>query len=184
MRAKGLSACARPPSRPPAARRLLHARRCRTLPTQVLLRSAPALLASPDDEMLTMPVIDEDGCGLDRRADLQVGGRREGKYQALHRRYQSWGPRRRGGPCRDDCRAACDSPPVQWFLARNYMVVVPMRRGYGVSEGGWAQNPGSCASPELRSCGARGRPRPRRGRHLRAFAAVCASRRRGAGRRG
>jgi pimeloyl-ACP methyl ester carboxylesterase len=43
----------------------------------------------------------------------------------------------------------CDSPPAQFFLARGYVVVFPLRRGYGDRDTAWAQNPGSCASPDF-----------------------------------
>jgi pimeloyl-ACP methyl ester carboxylesterase len=34
------------------------------------------------------------------------------------------------------------------FRARGYVVVLPLRRGYGDSEGDFAENPGACASPD------------------------------------
>lgn len=39
------------------------------------------------------------------------------------------------------------------FLAMGYAVAVPTRRGYGDSEGGWAESYGSCAFPEYHRAG-------------------------------
>jgi dienelactone hydrolase len=35
----------------------------------------------------------------------------------------------------------------QWLVSQGYVVVVPMRRGYGSTGGGWAEGTGSCANP-------------------------------------
>ncbi len=35
----------------------------------------------------------------------------------------------------------------QWLVSQGYVVVVPMRRGYGGTGGGWAESAGSCANP-------------------------------------
>jgi pimeloyl-ACP methyl ester carboxylesterase len=53
-----------------------------------------------------------------------------------------------GDSLADMSPAACASPPAAWFRARGYVVVLPLRRGYGESEGGFAENPGACASPD------------------------------------
>lgn len=42
----------------------------------------------------------------------------------------------------------CESEPVQWFLARGYMVVQGMRRGYGQTGGAWVENFGSACSAD------------------------------------
>ena len=42
----------------------------------------------------------------------------------------------------------CGAATVRWFLDRGYLVVLPMRRGYGRSGGDWSEDPGSCASPD------------------------------------
>jgi dienelactone hydrolase len=42
----------------------------------------------------------------------------------------------------------CNSPPSRFFLARGFIVAMPLRRGFGDSGDGWAANPGSCASPD------------------------------------
>lgn len=44
--------------------------------------------------------------------------------------------------------ASCDSEPARWFLARGYVVVFPLRRGYGGSGGDLAESSGSCAQPD------------------------------------
>lgn len=38
----------------------------------------------------------------------------------------------------------CNSQAAEWFLARGYVVAMPLRRGYGVSGGEWAEDPGRC----------------------------------------
>ena len=43
-----------------------------------------------------------------------------------------------------------------WFLSRGYVVVLPLRRGYGQSGGTWAENYGSCRSPDYYSAGLQG----------------------------
>jgi pimeloyl-ACP methyl ester carboxylesterase len=45
--------------------------------------------------------------------------------------------------------ASCESEAVQWFLARGYLVVLGMRRGYGETGGPWAEDFGP-------GCGAEG----------------------------
>jgi dienelactone hydrolase len=52
--------------------------------------------------------------------------------------------------------AACSSPAAAWFLERGYVVFLPLRRGYGDSPGAWAENPGSCASPDYIRAGREG----------------------------
>jgi dienelactone hydrolase len=44
--------------------------------------------------------------------------------------------------------AKCESEAVQWFLTRGYLVVVPMRRGYGLTGGAWAEGHGPLCSAE------------------------------------
>ena len=41
----------------------------------------------------------------------------------------------------------------QWLVYQGYAVVVPMRRGYGNSGGGWAENPGPCANSNYFNAG-------------------------------
>ena len=54
-----------------------------------------------------------------------------------------------GGSTREDIRPPeCASPAVRWFASRGYLVVLPMRRGYGRSGGDWSEDPGPCASPD------------------------------------
>jgi pimeloyl-ACP methyl ester carboxylesterase len=45
---------------------------------------------------------------------------------------------------------------VQWFLARGYLVVAGVRRGYGASEGGFAEISGGCSAAELIKAGQAG----------------------------
>lgn len=63
----------------------------------------------------------------------------------------------RPGADRDAMKApGCDTAPARWFLARGYLVVMPLRRGYGATGGEWAQNPGACASPDYIRAGLEG----------------------------
>jgi pimeloyl-ACP methyl ester carboxylesterase len=41
--------------------------------------------------------------------------------------------------------ASCATPAARWFLARGYIVVVALRRGYGATGGAWAEGAGRCA---------------------------------------
>jgi dienelactone hydrolase len=48
---------------------------------------------------------------------------------------------------------ACDSEPAQWFLSRGYLVVSPVRRGYGLTGGKWSETPGPCDHPDFTRAG-------------------------------
>ena len=39
---------------------------------------------------------------------------------------------------------SCSGEAARWFLARGYVVVFPLRRGYGATGGAWAEGYGSC----------------------------------------
>lgn len=43
-----------------------------------------------------------------------------------------------------------------WFLARGYVVALPVRRGYGETGGEWAETYGSCESPDYYTAGLHG----------------------------
>nr|WP_294554122.1 CocE/NonD family hydrolase [uncultured Rhodopila sp.] len=45
--------------------------------------------------------------------------------------------------------AACGNEAVQWFLARGYLVVAGVRRGYGETGGDLAETSGSCSADAL-----------------------------------
>jgi dienelactone hydrolase len=45
------------------------------------------------------------------------------------------------------------APASEWLLRRGYMVALPLRRGYGETGGAWAENYGSCASPDYHRAG-------------------------------
>ena len=54
-----------------------------------------------------------------------------------------------GESTREDIKPAeCSSVAVRWFVARGYVVVLPMRRDYGRSGGDWAEDPGPCSNPD------------------------------------
>jgi len=44
-------------------------------------------------------------------------------------------------------------PISRWLLDRGYMVVLPLRRGYGETGGVWAESYGSCANPDYYRAG-------------------------------
>ena len=44
--------------------------------------------------------------------------------------------------------ASCASEPARWFLARGYVVVFPLRRGFGASSGAVAEASGPCDDPD------------------------------------
>jgi dienelactone hydrolase len=58
-------------------------------------------------------------------------------------------------------RSAADRPGLtarfafasEWFVRRGFAVAVPTRRGYGQTGGGWAEDSGSCNSPDYFSAG-------------------------------
>jgi dienelactone hydrolase len=43
-----------------------------------------------------------------------------------------------------------------WFLSRGYVVVLPLRRGYGETAGSWAEDYGRCAAPDYLGAGLQG----------------------------
>jgi dienelactone hydrolase len=57
-----------------------------------------------------------------------------------------------GSPRRDSDRPGMSPGQYeavgQWFAERGYAVVIPMRRGYGKSEGPWSESFGSCQTPD------------------------------------
>ena len=65
------------------------------------------------------------------------------------------------GSPRDATDRSTMSPYRQWpqavaFARRGWVVVVPMRRGYGSSQGEWAEGYGSCANPDYAAAGRQG----------------------------
>ena len=54
-----------------------------------------------------------------------------------------------GSPPKADARprmtvGSCGQEAARWFLGRGYVVVFPLRRGYGATGGAWAEGAGSC----------------------------------------
>lgn len=43
----------------------------------------------------------------------------------------------------------CEDPAIAWFLRRGFAVAQPLRRGYGVSAGAWAEGYGTCGDPDF-----------------------------------
>ena len=48
---------------------------------------------------------------------------------------------------------SCAAEPAQWFLARGYVVVFALRRGFGASDGDIAESSGSCDAPDYEHAG-------------------------------
>ena len=96
-----------------------------------------------------------------RTNPLRSDARRAGFHApALHSRLPSRGDRparvvliNHGSPPHAEVRptmqpAKCESEAVQWFLARGYLVVIGMRRGYGATGGYRAEAIGTACSAE------------------------------------
>jgi pimeloyl-ACP methyl ester carboxylesterase len=115
-------------------------------------RRVAALVGSSGGEMVRIAVTDE--AGEDRMLVARVcrpAGSAPGPIAIIAH----------GLPPRGESRAAmspaaCSSPPARWFHDRGYAVVLPLRRGYGESEGDWPENPGACASPDYVRAGQEG----------------------------
>lgn len=65
-----------------------------------------------------------------------------------------------GSPADGSQRAKMERPKYSalssWFLARGYVVALPLRRGYGESGGTWAEAYGRCDAPDYYNAGLRG----------------------------
>lgn len=65
-----------------------------------------------------------------------------------------------GSPADGSQRAKMERPRysalTSWFLARGYVVALPLRRGYGESGGTWAEAYGRCDTPDYYNAGLRG----------------------------
>ncbi|MDP2332887.1 MAG: prolyl oligopeptidase family serine peptidase [Reyranella sp.] len=64
-----------------------------------------------------------------------------------------------GSPADGSQRAKMEPPRYtalsSWFLARGYVVALPLRRGYGESGGTWAEAYGRCDTPDYHGAGLR-----------------------------
>jgi len=65
-----------------------------------------------------------------------------------------------GSPADSSRRPTMERPRYtalsSWFLARGYVVVLPLRRGYGETGGSWAENYGRCDAPDYLNAGLQG----------------------------
>jgi dienelactone hydrolase len=65
-----------------------------------------------------------------------------------------------GSPADGSQRARMEPPRFtalsSWFLARGYVVALPLRRGYGESGGSWAEAYGRCDAPDYYNAGLQG----------------------------
>ncbi len=75
-----------------------------------------------------------------------------GRFPAIVLSHGAWGPaeRRREKPRLDL------APLSTWLAERGYAVLVPMRRGYGASEGEVAESSGGCSDPDYVKAGLAG----------------------------
>lgn len=63
-----------------------------------------------------------------------------------------------GSPVNDAERATtqahgCGDESARWFLDRGYVVMFPLRRGYGATGGDWAESYGGCARADYEAAG-------------------------------
>ena len=65
-----------------------------------------------------------------------------------------------GSPADGSQRAKMTPPRFNglssWFVSRGYVVVLPLRRGYGETGGTWAEAYGSCQNPDYYNAGLQG----------------------------
>jgi dienelactone hydrolase len=65
-----------------------------------------------------------------------------------------------GSPANSAQRPGMERPRYSalssWFVARGYVVVLPLRRGYGETGGAWAETYGSCQTPDYFGAGLQG----------------------------
>jgi dienelactone hydrolase len=108
----------------------------------------PPAVEAAREELRWIPVNDADGqpeamiARLCRRADSLAEGARAPVAVINHGSPADPADRAHMVPAR------CDSEPARWFLARGYVVVFPLRRGFGGSSGAVAESSGPCDSPD------------------------------------
>jgi dienelactone hydrolase len=106
-----------------------------------------ASIARADSEE-TVHVRAADGTALVTTVKRQPGGARRPLVVINH-----------GSPA-DGQRANLARPRYSslsaWFLARGYVVALPVRRGYGETGGAWAESYGTCQSPDYFTAGLQG----------------------------
>lgn len=102
------------------------------------LLGGAVVAAEPVIEETTIPLAMPDGTYA--LAATVVRPATAGRHPAIVLSHGAWGPaaRRREKP-----RIAME-PESTWFAERGFVVVVPMRRGYGASEGEVAETSGPC----------------------------------------
>jgi dienelactone hydrolase len=115
----------------------------------VLILSCGAAHAQSYGEIFTAPVTSADGTIVAMQASLC--------------RPASASPARlvviaHGSPPRASARphmtlTPCDNEAVRWFTGRGYAVALFMRRGYGGTDGPWAEGAGPCAQADYAHAG-------------------------------
>ncbi len=123
-----------------AAIALLSLASCGT--TRAVIGRAQALVGGPSD-IVRIPDQDQYGQPFALEARLcRPRGASPAPVAVLNHGPASW------ALLADMRPLACTDPAVAWFTAQGYIVLLPMRRGFGASGGDWAESPGPCASPD------------------------------------
>jgi dienelactone hydrolase len=73
----------------------------------------------------------------------------DARRPAIVLNHGAWGPAERR---RSEARLSFE-PASRWFAERGFAVIVPMRRGYGASEGEFAEGSGGCSEPDYARAG-------------------------------
>jgi len=113
-----------------------------------LLVSLPASAAPFTTQRVMIPFVQKDGgvSQLDTMVLVPEGGRRFPLAVVSHGSPRYAYERDGMSPMRFDDMG-------QWLVSLGFAVAIPMRRGYGKSQGAWAEGFGSCAHPDYRDAG-------------------------------
>ena len=106
--------------------------------TLAALLAGAAAAAEPIVEETTIPLAMPDQTYM--LAATVIRPADAARHPAIVLNHGAWGPAARR---REQARIRMD-PESTWFAERGYVVVVPMRRGYGASEGEVAETSGPC----------------------------------------
>lgn len=97
-------------------------------------------LSAVEEKMTTIPIKEENGSV--RQIQLRLCVPTESKRFRVVILNHGSPPKASDRPLVSGFR--CDSESAKWFLDRGFLVVSPIRRGYGASGGEWAEGYGSC----------------------------------------
>ena len=101
---------------------------------------APCIQAVESERMATVPVVGANGATTEMQVRLCLP-EDSNRSQVVILNHGS-PPSASDRPLTNGFR--CDSEPARWFLHRHFLVVAPIRRGYGATGGAWAEGYGSC----------------------------------------